>query len=119
MIKICIEKNLIPPEERAEDNRVYGAFYNGVLPAEEIEGIRKVFNFYVKFPKERWLEIKKAETDNNLFKVLQQEFNEKNLLNKEYTTYTGFFEDATTNSLTRRGYPGAGRSLFLSVVYEY
>lgn len=43
----------------------------------------------------------------------------KNLLNKEYTTYTGFFEDTITNSLIRRGYPGAGRSLFLSVVYEH
>ena len=56
--KICIEKKLIPPEERAEDNRVYGAFYNGAMSAKEIEGIRKMFNFYVKFPKERWSEIR-------------------------------------------------------------
>ena len=81
--KICIEKGLIPKEERAEDNRVYGAFYNGVLKAEELENIRKVFAFYVTFPKNRWREIRKAETDNNLYNKLMQEYKDKQLLNRK------------------------------------
>lgn len=72
--RICLEKDLIPIGERAEDNRVYGAFYNGVLSAEELEGIRRVFNLYVKFPKNRWNEIRKAETDDNLLKSLKEEY---------------------------------------------
>jgi len=74
--KICIEKGLISREERAEDNRVYGAFYNGVLTAEELEGIRKAFNFYVRFPKERWEEVRKAETDDTVFQQLKEEYKE-------------------------------------------
>ena len=35
--KICIEKGLIPKEERAEDNRVYGAFDNGVLTEKNLK----------------------------------------------------------------------------------
>ena len=78
--KICIEKKLIPPEERAEDNRVYGAFYNGAMSAKEIEGIRKMFNFYVKFPKERWSEIRKAEKDKRTYEALKEEWEEQNML---------------------------------------
>ena len=68
--KICIDKGLILKEERAEDNRAYGAFYNGALSAEELENIRKVFALYVTFPKSRWKEIRKAETDNVLYHKL-------------------------------------------------
>lgn len=78
--KICINKGLIPPEERVEDNRTYGAFYNGAMPAEEIEGIRRMFNFYVKFPKDRWNEIKRAEKDEALCEELKKEWKKQNML---------------------------------------
>jgi len=81
--KICIDKELIPKEERAEDNRVYGAFYNGVLKAEELENIRKVFALYVTFPKNRWKEIRQAETDEILFNKLMQEYKSKELFNRK------------------------------------
>ena len=81
--KICIDKGLIPKEERAEDNRVYGAFDNGILTSQELENIRKVFALYVKFPKSRWKEIKKAETDSILFNKLMNEFKTKQLLNRK------------------------------------
>ncbi|MFH1607545.1 MAG: radical SAM protein, partial [archaeon] len=80
--KLCIEKGLIPPEERAEDNRVYSAFYNGVLSSEEIGGIRKVFNLYVKFPENRWDEIRKAEKDEGLRKALNREYENKQVLQR-------------------------------------
>jgi len=78
--KICIEKGLIPKEERAEDNRAYGAFYNGVLTSGELENIRKVFALYVTFPKYRWPEIRRAENDNKTFNKLMAEYKENNLL---------------------------------------
>lgn len=81
--KICIQKGLIPKEDRAEDNRAYGAFNNGALTSAELENIRKVFAFYVTFPKNRWSEIKKAETDDELFKNLMNEYKDKHLLNRK------------------------------------
>ena len=78
--KICIEKGLIPKEERAEDNRAYGAFDNGALSSEELENIRKVFAMYVTFPKHRWPEIRKAEEDDKLFKNLMEEYKKRDLL---------------------------------------
>lgn len=78
--KKCIQMGLIPKEKRAEDNRVYEAFNNGVMSAEEIEGIRRVFNLYVKFPKERWDEIKKAESDDELFQALKKEYQDNQML---------------------------------------
>jgi radical SAM superfamily enzyme YgiQ (UPF0313 family) len=81
--KICIDKGLIPKEKRAEDNRVYGAFYNGVLLAEELENIRKVFALYVTFPKSRWDEIKRAETTDKIYRNLMKEFSSKQLFNRK------------------------------------
>ena len=50
-------------------------------PVEEIEGIKKCFILYVKFPKSRWREIRKAEVNttegNRIFKALKEEFMEK------------------------------------------
>lgn len=82
--KKCIDMDLIPIEERAKDNRIYGAFYNGVISAKEIEGIRKMFNFYVKFPKNRWGEIKKAEQDENTYEKLKKEWKENMLYRKNH-----------------------------------
>ena len=80
---ICIKKGLIPKEERAEDNRVYGAFYNGALSGEELENIRKVFALYVTFPKSRWKEIRKAEKDSVLFNKLMNEYKTKQLFKRK------------------------------------
>jgi anaerobic magnesium-protoporphyrin IX monomethyl ester cyclase len=78
----CLEMGLIPEEERAEDNRAYGAFYNGVMTGEEIEGIRRVFNFYVKFDKDRWGEVRSAETDDVAFERLREEYIEDRMLHR-------------------------------------
>ena len=80
--KICIEKGLIPKEDRAEDNRAYGAFDNGALTSSELENIRKVFALYVTFPKNRWSEIRKAETNENVYKKLMEEYKEGHLLDR-------------------------------------
>ena len=50
-------------------------------PPEEIEGIKRTFVLYVKFPKSRWKEIERAEKDDaegrKILKDLKDEFLEK------------------------------------------
>jgi iron complex outermembrane receptor protein len=45
--------------------------------------------------------------------------NLSNLFDKEYDTYTESFRDQSTSVRSNAFYPGAGRSIFLSVSYEY
>ena len=51
------------------------------FPPHEIEGIKKCFVLYVKFPKERWTEIEAAEKETpvglQLFKDLSDEYRER------------------------------------------
>ena len=42
-----------------------------------------------------------------------------NLFDKEYDTYLDSFQDQDTGKTTVEGFPGAGRSVFLRVTYEY
>lgn len=81
--KKCIEMGLIPREDRAEDNRVYGAFYNGVLPSVELEGLRRAFPLYVSMDKSRWDEVKKAETEDDVYDRLMVESRDKILDRKQ------------------------------------
>ena len=50
-------------------------------PTHEIEGIKKTFVLYVKFPKSRWKDIERAEADtpegNRIFEELKEEFRDK------------------------------------------
>ena len=50
-------------------------------PPHEIKEIKKCFNLYVKFPKDRWKEIEKAEKDDvegqKIYNELKEEFLEK------------------------------------------
>ena len=80
---ICIKKGLIPKEERAEDNRVYGAFHNGALSGEELENIRKIFALYVTFTKSKWKEIRKAEKDDVLYNKLMKEEQANRILHRK------------------------------------
>ena len=42
-----------------------------------------------------------------------------NLFDREYDTYLSTFTDGNTGETTVSGFPGAGRSVFFSVSYEY
>jgi outer membrane receptor protein involved in Fe transport len=42
-----------------------------------------------------------------------------NLFNKSYDTYFGSFTDQTSGQTTTAAFPGAGRSLFFQVAYEF
>ena len=56
------------------------------ISKDEIQGMAKVFSFYVKFPENRWDEIKIAEKSTTegekMFKKLGEEFD------RTYRTYT-------------------------------
>lgn len=79
----CIKMGLISPGTRAEDNRALDQFYNGVMDAKEIEGLRRTFVLYTTFPKERWAEIKLAEQDDGAFEKLSKEFHDGNFLERK------------------------------------
>ncbi len=80
--KLCEELGFIKPEtitkcvthdETSLDMPQY--------PPSEIKEIRKCFNLYVKFPKNRWKEIERAEKNdkegNKIFENLKEEFMDK------------------------------------------
>ena len=77
--KVCIDMGLVPREQRAEDNRTYDVFDNGVLSSRELEGLRRAFPLYVLMNKSRWGEVRAAETDDALYAVLKGEVAEKML----------------------------------------
>ncbi|KAF0122023.1 MAG: hypothetical protein FD151_970 [bacterium] len=47
------------------------------MSAEGLQGLFRTFAFYIKFPRDRYDEIRKAEKDNEVYKKLSKEFAEK------------------------------------------
>ena len=74
--KIAVEQGLI------EEDKIYNTGYSsesGILdmpqwPRKEVAKLRDTFAMYVKFPKDRWPEIKKAEDNSDLYAKLSKEF---------------------------------------------
>jgi iron complex outermembrane receptor protein len=54
-----------------------------------------------------------------LFNNWRIELSGYNLFDKGYDTYLSPFTDYTTGETTLEGFPGAGRSLFLNIAYEF
>ncbi len=79
--RVCEQQGLVAPDTiaRALTDKAMLEMPQYSIP--EIEGIKKCFILYVKFPRSRWDEIKKAEQDtpegNKLFEALKLEFMEK------------------------------------------
>jgi len=63
------EGNLIPVSEAS-------SFHLSMMPPEEVEGLLKTFNLYLKLPEDMWMNIKKAEgsdeSANSMFKKLKE-----------------------------------------------
>ena len=73
--KLCekeglVEKNSILPVSNSDDSVLDMPQW----PREEIAKLRRTFSMYVKFPKERWPEIEKAEDDQEIHQRLKEEF---------------------------------------------
>ena len=85
--KMCEDLGLIKPETIVKstaanpDEANLGQLNMPQYPPHEIREIRKCFNLYVKFPKNRWKEIERAEKDdqegNKIYDDLRKEFVEK------------------------------------------
>lgn len=75
-------QNLVEPGQIVSSIFVNGTILNmPQFPPEQINGLIKTFNMYVKFPKSRWKDIEKAESDtpegNRIYNELKQEFIDK------------------------------------------
>lgn len=59
--EMAVEQGLISKDKIAGDYRIDDGLDMPQLSREEVKGLRRTFPLYVKFPKEMWPEIKKAE----------------------------------------------------------
>lgn len=79
--KMCEELGLIKPDVITKCLTNESQLNMEQYPPHEIEEIKKCFNLYVKFPKNRWKEIEKAEKNsvegNKIYHELKQEYLEK------------------------------------------
>jgi radical SAM superfamily enzyme YgiQ (UPF0313 family) len=79
--KMCEDLGLIKPETITKCLTSESQLYMDQYPPHEIEEIKKCFSLYIKFPKNRWKEIERAEKNddegNKIYKELKQEYLEK------------------------------------------
>lgn len=75
---LCIKKGYIPKTEIGGDYRQDFVLKMPQITKEEILGLQRTFALYVKMPKERWPEIKRAEKfddeGNTTFQKLREEY---------------------------------------------
>ena len=69
--KMCEEQGLDPDHEATYNEPQF--IPRGMTP-EELSGLFRTFAFYVQFPKERYSEIKAAETDDEIYQKLNEEY---------------------------------------------
>jgi radical SAM superfamily enzyme YgiQ (UPF0313 family) len=83
LYEVCVEKKYIDKDVLGGDYRVDYVLDMPQLKKEEIMGLYRTFNLYVKFPKCIWKEIEKAEKfnaeGNEVFKRLSNIYKEKYL----------------------------------------
>ena len=81
--KLCEDTGLVAPETITKALTDKPMLIMPQYPQHEIEGLIKCFTLYVKFPKNRWSEIKKAESNSpegeKIYQELKQEYIEKYL----------------------------------------
>ena len=80
--ELAIEKGYIDKDVIASiSNTAYSMLNMPSISKEEITGLAKTFSYYVKFPKDRWGDIRKAEESNaaglEMHSKLGKEFDEK------------------------------------------
>ena len=79
--KMCEDLGLIKPETITKCLTAESQLNQPQYPPHEIEEIKKCFSLYVKFPKNRWNEIERAEKNddegNRIYKNLKAEYLEK------------------------------------------
>lgn len=90
---VCEQLGYLKDEDIVQSMFVSGSCLNmPQFPREKINGLVKTFNMYVKFPKSRWPEIKKAEEETEegrrIYNALRLEFMDR------FWKQTDHFEEA-------------------------
>lgn len=89
MRKVCEDLGLIHPDTITKCLTDESMLDMPQYPRTEIEGLKKCFTLYVKFPKDRWGDIRKAEAETpegmRIFKELKSEYLEKYIAAPEDT----------------------------------
>jgi len=79
--KVCEMLGLVAPDTITKCLTDESILRMEQYPIEEIEGLKKTFVLYVRMPKSRWPDIRRAEPNtpkgNRIFEELKQEFMEK------------------------------------------
>jgi len=72
--KMCENQGLDVQQETAYNRP---QFIPKDMTKEELQGLFRTFPFYIRFPKERYNEIKEAETDERIYRKLREEFSKR------------------------------------------
>ena len=91
--KMCEDLDLIKPETITKCLTDKSILNMPQYPPHEIEEIKKCFALYVKFPKNRWKEIERAEKNNEegnkIYDELKKEYLEKYMLKPDANPHGG------------------------------
>ena len=71
--KMCEDQGL-PPDHETQYTPLKPQFVPKDMTSDELAGLFRTFPLYIKFPKDRYPEIKLAETDDEAYKKLMKEF---------------------------------------------
>lgn len=98
--RTCEEQGLLKDGDIVSSIFVNGSMLNmPQFAQEDINGLLKTFNLYVKFPKSRWPEIEKAEKNtpegNRIFEELKQEFVDRFWVDESENFEAAAFEKMT------------------------
>jgi len=77
---MCVEKGYIDKNEHGGDYRIDYILKQEQMSKKELMGLYRTFAMYTKFPKDRWNEIKKAESNDAVFEKLSDEYRKEYLV---------------------------------------
>jgi len=75
----CLKKGYIKEGQHGKDYRQDYILEQPSISQKELYGLYRTFAMYTKFPISRWNEVKKAETDDVVFKKLSKEYEKRYL----------------------------------------
>ena len=109
--KMCEDLGLIKPETITKCLTQKAPIVMSQYPPEEIEEIQKCFALYVKFPKNRWKEIERAEKNdeegNRIYSNLKKEYLEVYMPKPDADPHGGSADFKNIESKTETNAPGA------------
>ncbi len=107
---MCEELGLIKPETITKCLTNKPILNMPQYPPEEIEAVKKCFSLYVKFPKNRWKQIERAEKNDKegdkIYKELKKEYLEKYMPKPDADPHGGAEDFKNVEITTSKNKPG-------------